>query len=361
MHHAHSGITVPDLVAQDADSDQVVDVVEVAAPDDHLLIDRPIVLGPCLDHRVDLGRVEGGDDLGAHLGEVGVSRRRSAGDQPHDLLVLLGMQDRKRQILQFPLDRRHPQPMCQRRNDFQCFAGLAGLLLRRQEAHRPHVVQPVGDLDHQHPRIARHGGDHLADRLAFGGAAQHHPVQLGHAVDKMADLFAEIAGQCIQCVAGVLDGVMQQGGHQRGGVHAQLGEDVGHRQRVGDVRVPGVPQLSGVPLLGDLIGPLQQRQVGLRVDLAVHRHQWFEHRAERAALRRHPPRQPGPNPTRGAAGRLEADRGLGRRRLGGGRLGERRKAGDLQRFGGRLDRRPFVVRHFRHLRRPPSKDIPDFG
>ena len=151
------------------------------------------------------------------------------------------MQDRERQILQLPLDRGHTQPVCKRGNDFQCFAGFASLLLRRQEAHGPHVVQPIGHLDHQHPRVARHRGDHLADRLALGGAAQHHSVQFGHPVDEMADLVAEVLRQGLQAVTGVLDGVMQQGGHQRGGVHAQLGENVGHRKRMGDVRVPGMP------------------------------------------------------------------------------------------------------------------------
>ena len=152
MHHAHSGIAVADLVAQDPHADQVVDVVEVAALDDHLLVDRPVVLGPALHHGVDLRRVQRVGDLGAHLGQVRVARRCPVGDQPHDLLVLLRVQDRERQVFQLPLDGRHAQPMCQRRNDFQRLAGLAGLLLRRQEAHGAHVVQPVGDLDHQHPR-----------------------------------------------------------------------------------------------------------------------------------------------------------------------------------------------------------------
>ncbi len=185
------------------------DVVEVAPLDDHLLIDRPVVLGAALHRRFDLRCVERVDDLGTDLGQVGVPGGRAAGDQPNDLLVLLGVQDRERQVFQLPLDAGHTQPMRKGRNDFQRLTGFAGLLLRRQEAHGAHVVQPVGDLDHQHPGIAGHGGDHLADGLAFGGAAQHHPIQLGHAVDEMAHLFAEFLGQCLERVTGVLDGVVQ--------------------------------------------------------------------------------------------------------------------------------------------------------
>src|SRR6185312_1378221 len=43
MHNAHRGIAVADLVTLDAYTDQIVDVVEVTALDDHLLIDRPVV------------------------------------------------------------------------------------------------------------------------------------------------------------------------------------------------------------------------------------------------------------------------------------------------------------------------------
>jgi hypothetical protein len=187
-------------------------------------------------------------------------------------------------------------------NDFQRFTGLAGLLLRWQEAHRAHVVQPVGHLDHQHPRVAGHRGDHLADRLAFGGAAQHHAVQLGHAVDEMAHFLAEVLGQRRKRVAGVLDGVVQQRGHQSGGVHAQLGQDVGDGQRMGDVGIAGVAQLRGVPLVGYFVRPLQQGQIRLRINLPVHRHQRLEDGIDSAAASGHPAGQPSPDPTRRTAG-----------------------------------------------------------
>ena len=182
------------------------------------------------------------------------------------------------------------------RNDFQCLPGLASLLLRRQEAHGAHIVQPVGHLDHQHAGIARHRDDHLADGLAFGGAAQHDLVQFGDTVDEVAHLLTELDGQRVQRVAGVLDGVVQQRRYQCRGVHAQLGEDVRDRQRVGDVGVPGAPHLGGVLGLGHLVGALQDRQVGFGVELAVHRDQRFEHRVQRAARRRHPAGQTRPHP-----------------------------------------------------------------
>jgi hypothetical protein len=104
----------------------------------------------------------------------------------------------------------------------------------------------------------------------------------------MPDLVAEVGRQRLQRVARVLDGVVQEGSHQRGGVHAELGEDIRDGQRMGDVRVTGAAQLRRVPLLRHFVGALQDRQVRLRIDLPVHRDERLEHGVECAALGGHP-------------------------------------------------------------------------
>ncbi|CKT67407.1 Uncharacterised protein [Mycobacterium tuberculosis] len=137
---------------------------------------------------------------------------------------------------------------------------------------------------------------------------------------------------------------MQQRGHQSGGVHAQLGQNVGNGQRVGDVGITGLPQLAGMPLVSDLVGSLQDRQVGLGIDLPVHRHQRLEHRIGGAALGGHPPGQSGPHPTRRAdAGLKSLDRRLGR--LESGLESRRSLRGRCNRL-----RRELVLGHVRHLR-----------
>ncbi len=109
------------------------------------------------------------------------------------------MQDRERQVLEFPLDRRHPEPVRERSDHLEGFTGLARLLLRRQEPHRAHVVQPVGDLDDQNPGVPRHRDDHLADGLGLGGVAEHDLVELGDPVDEMRDLLPpELGGELLE-------------------------------------------------------------------------------------------------------------------------------------------------------------------
>ena len=71
-------------------------------------------------------------------------------------------------------------------------------LLRRRTrdvAQGAHVVQPVGELDDQHPDVARHRHDHLADGLGLGGVAVLHLVELGDPVDEQRDLVAEVGAQ----------------------------------------------------------------------------------------------------------------------------------------------------------------------
>jgi hypothetical protein len=93
-------------------------------------------------------------------------------------------------------------------------------------------------------------------------------VELGDAVDEAGDLVAEVLAQDVHRVVGVLDGVVQQGGAQRGRCHAELGEDGRDRERVGDVGVAAAALLVAVVPLGGLVRALDDRQVGLGVRAA---------------------------------------------------------------------------------------------
>src|SRR5580693_4760073 len=96
-------------------------------------------------------------------------------------------------------------------------------------------------------------------------------------------------------------------------VHAELGEDRGHRQRMGDVRVAAVPPLAGMLRRGDLVRVLYHPHVGLRMRRLNRLDQRLEYRVD-AAARRSEPGQPAPDGGR-------PDRPVGGRRPGRGRRG----------------------------------------
>jgi hypothetical protein len=74
----------------------------------------------------------------------------------------------------------------ERRVDLQRLARLRGLFLLRQGAERAHVVEPVGELDQDHPDVAGHRHHHFPVVLGLPLVAtlEAHPGQLGDAVDQ---------------------------------------------------------------------------------------------------------------------------------------------------------------------------------
>ena len=308
---AESRVAVADVVHQDADADQVVDVVEADVPGDHLLVDRVVVLRPAGHRGLDLGLAQVGADVLDDFLEEDVAPRRPAGHQPGDLVEPLGVQRLEGEILQLPLDRVHAEPVRQRSVDLQDLPGLALLLLPLQVAQRPHIVQPVGELDDQHADVAGHRDHHLADGLGLGRLTVLDLVQLGDAIHQRRDVLAELPAQLGQRVRGVLDRVVQQRRADGLGVHAQLGEDGRHGQRMGNVRVAAEALLIPVPVGGRIVGPLDQPDVGLRVRRADGLDERLEHRVQVGAALRAEPRQPPPDPGTGCRDLGRAGRGRG--------------------------------------------------
>ncbi len=271
VHFPKRLITISDRIDEDQHADDVVVVPRLEAALLGPLVDREEMAGTGRDPGVDarLGQAAGElvDDRGKLAGLA--FRGREGIDHRLDPRVLVGVQDGERPILQLPLDDVHAEPVRQRREDLQRHPGDARLLGWGLEAEGPHVVQPVGDLDEQDPVVPGQCDDQFPQCLGLGRVPETHLVELGHPVDEVGDLRAEVRRDGLQGVAGVLDRVVQEGRDDRGGVHPEFGEDVGDRQRMGDVRITAVPHLTGVLAVGDLVGADDESDVGLGMMLTV--------------------------------------------------------------------------------------------
>ena len=64
---------------------------------------------------------------------------------------------------------------------------------------------------------------------------------------------------------GVLDDVVQQAGGDRHGVHAHVGQDGGHLQRVDEIGLARAADLSLVLEGREDVGPAEQLEVGVRI------------------------------------------------------------------------------------------------
>ncbi len=156
------------------------------------------------------------------------------------------------QILELHAHGVHAQPVGDGGVDLQGFLGDAAALLAGQYFQRAHVVQAVGELDQDHADVAGHRHGHLLEvfGLRFGLGLEVHLGQLADPVDQFCNGFAELRDQCVLGNAGVFDDVMQHRGHQALMVHVHVGEDVGYRERMGDVGFTAAPALTVVGLLG---------------------------------------------------------------------------------------------------------------
>jgi hypothetical protein len=130
---------------------------------------------------------------------------------------------------------------------------------------RPHVVQPVRELDNQHSDVPAHRDDHLADRLGLGRFSVLDLVQLRATVDEQCDFLAEVLGQLSKCVVGIFHRVVEQCCAQRRLCHAQLGEDGGDGERMSDECIATLAHLSVVQPLSFPVRALHQPEVSLRV------------------------------------------------------------------------------------------------
>jgi hypothetical protein len=247
-----------------------VDLLELAVVLPHLAPERVLVLDAAGDLHgeapLDEHRVQAAGDVG----DVLVAVTRGALDLPAHLREVLRPQVLEAEVLELALEPEDPEAPGQRRVDVQGLPAdpLAALVLHVVE--RPHVVQAVAELDHQHPDVPGHGHEHLAEALGLLVflVVEVDAAELGDPVDEEGDLLAEALLDVLEGRLRVLHHVVhERGGHARG-VELHLRDHRGHARRVHEVGVAGLAQLPVVHRLGVEEGVGQEVDVDVRLVLA---------------------------------------------------------------------------------------------
>ena len=204
-------------------------------------------------------RVERMLDARHRFATVAERRANARGDDA----MTIRIQRAEAEVLQFGLEAVHAEPLRDRRVDVERFAGDAASRFRVDRAERAHVVQAIGELDQDHAQIARHRQQHFAE--AFGGgflaAAEANLVELGDAVDELGHRRAELGGDLLGGELGVFERVVQDRRDDRLGVHAELGEDAGDGDRMGDVRLAALARLPFVGECADFVRATHARDL----------------------------------------------------------------------------------------------------
>ncbi len=250
-HRRHAGVQfTEDAVTVRVLSHQHQQAAEVGAAQLSAFAAHPVdgdeVPRPDEDFGLEAGLAQHPAHLVGDLGQRVAGAGGVVGDEPACVLVLLGVQDGEDQVLHLGLQGLHAEALGERDEDVAGDLGDPLLFLGAHHTEGAHVVQAVGEFDRHHAHVAAGGDEHLAEGLGLGGGSVVDLLQFRDAVDEIADLLAELLAHLIQRHIGVLDGVVEQRGRQGRGLGAEFGEDQGHRERVGDVRLTALAHLAAV-------------------------------------------------------------------------------------------------------------------
>ena len=257
MDDAQDGIAVRDGIHDDADGDEVVDLVELLLLEDHFAVNRIEMLAAAVDGIADALLVQALGQLVDDEADVFLPLLALHADEVDDAVIGLGIDILEGEVLELLLDGIDAEAVGQGRVNIQRFPGDGGAALLRLMTEGAHVVEAVRQLDEHDADVLGHGEDHLAERLGLGflPVGEVHFIQLGDAVHEIRDLFAELRADGIEGdIGAVLDGIVKEARGNGGWVDHELGEDGGDEGRVGEIRLTGLAELTFVRFFGELPG-----------------------------------------------------------------------------------------------------------
>ena len=268
MDHTQHVIAVAHILHNHPEGKEVEDLIQGFVLVEHLAVNGIGVLHTAVDDVLDAQFVEAvvNLDLGAvHEVLVLLVLGLQLGD---DLLISHGIQVFQGQILQLPLDALHAQTVGDGGIDLHGLQGLLLLLHGSLVLHGAHVVEPVCNFDEDDPDVLGHGDEHFAQVLHLliflGGVLD--PGQFADAFHQVGNGGRENAGHILMGGAGILDDVVEQGGHNGLRVQTQfLRHDLSHRQRMDDIGLSAFALLIFMGLLGKFKGGPDLGKVRRRV------------------------------------------------------------------------------------------------
>ncbi len=305
---AQDRVTVHFIFHQQAYAADIREQFEGQAFAGHFVVNRVDVLRPPGDLGFDAGFPDHLADAPDDAFHLLLTRPALARQGAGDLFFFVRLQEMEGQVFEFPFHLPDTQAVGERGEDIHGLLGDTALLLRIQILERAHVVQAVGQFDHDHFGLFGHGQEGLAQgfglevvlavacqlggsRVRVGHAAPLGDLALllvedfflgglvaaldarqggefGNPVHEFGDVIAEVLAHVVERETGVLDRVVQQAGHDdvgRGGEF--LGEDIGDCQAVRDVGFAGGARLALMRLFRDLVGLEDQFAVRGGVDI----------------------------------------------------------------------------------------------
>ena len=265
MDDAERRVAVLDRLGDDAQRDEVVDALEV----DRLPLQLQVDAVEALDAAVEM------DDRDLRVFELAADVARQHVDDLLGALPLvldlgakplvgLRLEILERELLELVLDLAHAEPVGNRRVDVERLLRDLDAPLLRQVPERAHVVETVGELDEDDADVIHHRQQHLAEvlGLALLARGEGDGADLGDAFDHVGDLGPKQLRDALRRRQRVLDHVVEEAGRHRHDVELHLREKIGDLQRVDEIWLARVTDLSLVFQRGKDVRPPQKLEVG---------------------------------------------------------------------------------------------------
>ena len=267
MDDAEGRIAVLHRLGDEAERDEIVDLLELDFLAAQLLMNAPEALDPSVDsaHRhLRLGELRGNRAL--QLLDEPFGRAAFGIDPAAQRLVGLRIEIAERQLLELVLDLAHPEAVGDGRVDVARLLGDLHAALLGQMVERPHVVEAIGELDEDDADVVDHRQEHLAEvlRLALFARRERDGAELGDAFDDVRHFRTEELLDALDRRERVLHHVVEQAGGDGDGVELHVGEKVGDGERMNEVRLAGMAHLSAVLERREDVRAAQELDVSVR-------------------------------------------------------------------------------------------------
>ena len=173
MHDAERLVALGDVADDDAESENIGQLLEADRFPLHLAPDRIGALAPAgnLGGDAAIGKFLG--ELLLDLGDPAARPRRERFEPLGQHLVSVRVELAEGQVFELVAHLLHAHAAGERRVDFERLIGGAAARLGSLIGQRAHIVQAVGELDQQHPHIVGDGEQELAQVLGLLGLARN--------------------------------------------------------------------------------------------------------------------------------------------------------------------------------------------
>ncbi len=267
MDDAERGVAVLHALGDDAQRDEVVDLLELDLLFLELLADAPEALDAAVDleHRhLRLGELRG--DRLLELADEPLGRAALRIDLGAQRFVGLRLEIAERQLLELVLHLAHPEAIGNRGVDVARLLRDLDAALLGQMVERAHVVEPIGELHEDDADVVDHREQHLADvlRLPLLARRERDGADFRHPFDHVGDLGPEELLDALDGRQRVFDDVVEQTGGDGHGVQLHIRQEVGDGERMDEVWFARMANLSSVLEGRKDIGPPEQLDVGVR-------------------------------------------------------------------------------------------------